>query len=178
VETEEQSLSSVEVRIRLPEELKPLLVDDWASIHRNHKLAVLPARVPVAAILEDYRRARAAAKGNTPNKESAVVETVAGLREYFDMMLGKQLLYKYERGQYGDLCGDASPSEIYGYIHLVRMFVKLGEMLAFTQLDEKSSVMLHYHLQDFLKFLAKSSSSYHSPQDYVVASAEYQRRML
>lgn len=60
-------------------------------------------------------------------RESAVQEVVAGLREYFNVMLGTQLLYKFERPQYADILQehkDKQASDIYGFIHLIRLFGK------------------------------------------------------
>ncbi|RXG72177.1 Mortality factor 4-like protein 1 [Armadillidium vulgare] len=123
-------MSTVEIKIKLPDELKPVLVDDWDLINRQRKLSVLPARI-----------------------ESAVQEVVAGLREYFNVMIGTQLLYKFERPQYAEILKEninKQMSGIYGFIHLTRLFVRLGQMLAYTQLDEKSVTLLNFHLQDFL----------------------------
>ena len=36
-------------------------------------------------------------------RESAITEVTQGLREYFNVMLGTQLLYKYERPQYAEV---------------------------------------------------------------------------
>jgi len=60
-------------------------------------------------------------------KQSQYVESAKGIREYFNAMLGTHLLYKFERIQYKEILekDDQKPaSEIYGYVQLVRLFVR------------------------------------------------------
>lgn len=68
-------------------------------------------------------------------REYAVNEVVAGIREYFNVMLGTQLLYKFERPQYAEILAnhpDTSMSQIYGAPHLLRLF---GMIISFPNLD-------------------------------------------
>ena len=126
VETEEQFYTKVEVRINIPDELKPYLVDDWDYLTRQRKLVVLPARITVDQVIQDYIKYKTSSgkgRGDNKNREAAVMEVTNGLYEYFNIMLSSQLLYKFEREQYTDLIKQhpgLPASKIYGPIHLLR----------------------------------------------------------
>uniref|UniRef100_A0A2K6T3C0 Chromo domain-containing protein n=1 Tax=Saimiri boliviensis boliviensis TaxID=39432 RepID=A0A2K6T3C0_SAIBB len=149
-------------------------------IIRQKQLFYLPAKENVDSILEDYANYKKS-HGNTDNKEYAVNEFVAGIKEYLSVMLGTQLLYKFERTQYAEILADhpdASMSQVYGAPHLLRLFVRIGAMLTCTPLDEKSLALLLNYLHDFLKYLAKNSATLFSASDYEVAPPEYRQKAV
>ncbi|KAJ4834603.1 hypothetical protein Tsubulata_024480 [Turnera subulata] len=91
----------------------------------------------------------------------SIGEILKGIRCYFDKALPAMLLYKKERQQYQDIVkNDVSPSTIYGAEHLLRLFVKLPELLAYVNVEEETLTRLQQKLLDFLKFLQKNQSTF------------------
>jgi mortality factor 4-like protein 1 len=173
----EEKLSKPEISIAIPKDLKSRLVDDWHAINTQQKLVELPAKVTVDDIVKQYVQYK---KSKSSGKGISCEDISNGILEYFNVMLGSQLLYKVERTQYSDILNqypDKPMSQIYGSFHLLRLFVKLGPVLSFTTLDKTNIRVLIGHLGDFLKFLENKAddlfnmTSYSYPQ-----TSEYLRR--
>lgn len=180
VETEEQFYAKVEIKIKIPDDLKPFLVDDWDYLNRQRKLVILPSKITVDQLINDYVKFKTAQKP-PPHQENAILEVTAGLREYFNVMLGSKLLYKFEREQHADTLKehpDTPMCKIYGPIHFLRLFVKLGAELTYTPLDEKSIQLLLYYIHDFLIYMKKNTNSLFKIEAYGTAPPEYHRRAL
>uniref|UniRef100_A0A0E0J2V1 MRG domain-containing protein n=1 Tax=Oryza nivara TaxID=4536 RepID=A0A0E0J2V1_ORYNI len=131
-----------------PSTLKKQLVDDWEFVTQLGKLVKLPRSPTIDDILKKYLEHRTK-KDNKINDSYA--EILKGLRCYFDKALPAMLLYKKERQQYSEeVKGDVSPSTIYGAEHLLRLFVKLPELLASVNMEEDALNKLQQKLLDIL----------------------------
>lgn len=102
----------------------------------------------------------------------------AGLRMYFDRCLPTFLLYRFERVQFESFArerGEDSlgPSTVYGAEHLLRLFVKLPQVLAQVTLGKEEGETLVTVVNDLLRFMTKQASILFSPEHYVRASPEY-----
>ncbi|PUZ75156.1 hypothetical protein GQ55_1G127400 [Panicum hallii var. hallii] len=158
--TEEKDRRSSESLLvsQFPLTLKKQLVDDWEYVTQLGKLVKLPRSPTVDEILKKYLEHRAK-KDSKINDSYA--EILKGLRCYFDKALPAMLLYKKERDQYTEeVKGDVSPSTVYGAEHLLRLFVKLPELLAFVNMEEDALNKLQQKLLDILKFLQKNQSTF------------------
>ena len=162
-----------ELPIVIPEALKRVLVEDWDLVSRQTHLVVIPALVNVERVLGEYLRHREAQPDPCIRSEFA-----ASLKEYFNIMLGPQLLYRFERNQFNALeesrrrsssSSSSSapgsnatfhPSRYYGAVHLLRLFVKLGTVLSYTPLSHEERRMLLDVSHDFLNFLVEQRSQY------------------
>ena len=166
----------MDIRIAIPQELQHWLVDDWDLITRQKQLVPLPRKKTVHHILQDYVQSIV----DNPNgvRLGVAEEMTQGIKEYFNVMLGTQLLYRFERPQYGDLLSDMpnkSMCEIYGVEHLLRLFIRLGSALSYSNFDEKSMQFVVSCIQDFLNYLSREAETLFS-LDYVNATPEYHRR--
>lgn len=177
IESDENFTSRVDVKITIPDDLKHWLIDDWDLVTRQKQLVPVPRKKNVKEILDEYIKSRTA-NPNDGLKPGVVQEVADGIQEYFNVMLGTQLLYKFERTQYGDVLTEHTNlpmSHLYGAEHLLRLFVKLGNALSFSSLDEKSVQFVVTHIQDFLDYLSKNADSLFTT-DYETATPEYHRR--
>jgi mortality factor 4-like protein 1 len=166
----------VDLPIQMALGLKKLLVEDWEKVVQDQKILTLPRSVTVTNILDLFVESK---KKKTSSNSSATVhlEVVAGLREYFDRTLGKLLLYRIERVQYNEIVAanpTFSPSEWYGAEHLLRLFVKLPQLLGRLHLDTQIAEALQTRLQEVLKFLQKTpqrfftAEYFHPDENYMM----------
>lgn len=144
------------IDLQIPPTLKKHLVDYCEYITHTGKLVKLPCSPNVNDILKLYLEHRSNKDGR--DSDSAE-EVISGLSCYFDKALPAMLLYKGERQQYEEATANQiSPSKIYGAEHLLRLFVKLPDILYHANIEEDTLSELQHNLQDFLKFLQKKQS--------------------
>ncbi|KAF8023170.1 hypothetical protein BT93_F0617 [Corymbia citriodora subsp. variegata] len=153
------------VNIQIPPTLKKQLIDDCEFVTHLGKLVRLPRNPSVDDILKKYIDYRLKKDGMMVD---SVGEIMKGLRCYFDKALPVMLLYKSERQQYEEtFADDVDPSTIYGAEHLLRLFVKLPELLVYANIEEETLRELQHKLNDFLKFLQRNQSLFFLPAYHV-----------
>jgi mortality factor 4-like protein 1 len=144
----------LKMEINIPQSLKNKLIDDWESIVHEKNLVPLPRNPSVAQILYEY------AKSKPPQPGQGEFDEVAeGVKAYFDRALGTLLLYKFERQQYSEILKSfpSKPmSEIYGVEHLLRLFVRLPEMISTIEMEEETVAILSQGIKEILKYINKN----------------------
>lgn len=198
IENDEGFLTAPQLKVDLPASLKAWLVDDWDLITRQARLYELPSSCPISSLMMDFLQHASPAEIKTELTDDTAIsanttapsvcitsdirhEFVAGLQHCFNQVLGSQLLYKFERLQYAELLkqhADKRMSDVYGSMHLLRLFVKLRELIACTRVDPNSLPILEALVSEFLDFLHQNRKRYFRLEDYTVATAEYQRRAM
>ncbi|OIV93775.1 hypothetical protein TanjilG_07678 [Lupinus angustifolius] len=137
------------VKIQIPTTLKKQLMDDWTFVTQQDKLVKLPRSPTIDDILTKYLDYKTKKDNMVAD---SIGESLKGIRRYFDRALPIMLLYKKERKQYSEAIVDGvSPSSIYGAEHLLRLFVKLPELLAYVNIEEETLNSLQQIFLDFLK---------------------------
>ncbi|KAI4201512.1 MAG: hypothetical protein LQ346_002148 [Caloplaca aetnensis] len=175
------------VKIPIPDYIKSLLVDDWEEVTKNLALVPLPAQKPVSMILRDYVEEEKPKRFPGSADMDLLEEVVAGMKEYFDVALGRMLLYRFERQQYldvrkawgeqkGEWKDKTGPGDTYGAEHLCRMIVNMPEIIAQTNMDGQSVNRLREEMTKFLHWLNKNTKTYFlakyetADQDYIEKS--------
>ncbi|KAJ5655931.1 Chromatin modification-related protein eaf3 [Penicillium longicatenatum] len=172
-EQEESFQARPSIRIVMPDNLKSLIVDDWERVTKNASVVQLPHDKSVYQILQDWRADEVPKRH--PFDISVMDEIIAGLSEYFEVVIDKLLLYRYERHQYRVLKKrffgnkEKTPLHVYGAEHLIRLLSILPELLAQTNMEYKSTGRSHEELSKFAIWLSRNSEKYF-PGKYVLAT--------
>lgn len=123
------------IKIPIPDYIKSLLVDDWEEVTKNLALVPLPAQKPVNTIIDEYFEEEKTKRFPGSADMDLLEEITVGMKEYFDIALGRMLLYRFERQQYlevrkhwaegkGEWKGKTCVGDTYGAEHLCRMLGK------------------------------------------------------
>lgn len=157
-----QTFGRIEVKIVIPDELKECLIVDRDLVCNQKKLMILPQKPNILEIFTSYLlNKRMSCPSNWSGDNS--YEMVRGLEDYFDVVLNTQLLYNIERPQYEDIIKQSKADGVplcclYGGIHLLRLFVKLGSLLSYWPTDPNSVQRVIVQLEDLLQYLATNRS--------------------
>jgi len=156
---EDAPLQDVRESLRLPHSMKLKLLEDWERITRERKLVPLPRSPSISELLEEFLQTKA----KRSSHERLYGEVVDGMRSYFNQALSSLLLYKYERKQYRELkeAHKARPLvELYGAEHLLRLYVKLPELLSQCSMQREHMTVLVSKLIELLKFIQANKAKY------------------
>ncbi|KAJ1367584.1 hypothetical protein KIN20_028525 [Parelaphostrongylus tenuis] len=198
-------LQELDKLIGMPTCLLQILVDDSDIMTRQRMVSRLPARHTVDSIINDYcnelgyspKDGEDSAVANSP---SGLGSSAVGLRDFFNKVLGYQLLYKFERPQYAaeiekavgssdvvlrkrksqptsdDAGGVLVPSKLYGLPHLLRLIVRMATLLRDVTWDDTVFRGIITCTQHLVGFLERSYSKYYSIEnDYENTTPEYQK---
>ncbi len=182
------------LRLRMPPLLKKVVLDDFKAVVGAGRALPLPrpahGRPSAAETLREWRgareaaeaaAARAAAGGEGPAADAAVAAAaelldavVAGLLSYFDNGLRQLLLYAPEvPAADAALASGAPPSAVYGAEHLVRLLVKLPELVPVVMMvgggDARHVLAAEEHLNDLMASMAapaRQARLFSAPGEY------------
>lgn len=175
VELDSERAGKHEIKLKIPGQIKKYLITDWENITRTKLVTKSPASHTITKIFTEYLESK------TKNKENHEVthEVLEGLKEYFNKSLGALLLYRFERPQYTDLQKEmeaSQPCNLYGAVHLSRLFVKLPELLSHTKMNTADKTLLQSKLGDLMKWLAKKPQFFEG-DEYQTTDRDYHLRV-
>jgi len=166
------------VPIDIPTKLQKRLVNDKRLIF-SKCLVPLPREPNVAQILDEYKKTLSKEEEQEQQEHDgeSEVEVIDGITKYFDAALGSLLLYRFERLQYAEALKsypDKRLSEIYGAEHLLRLFVRLPELLAEAGIDEEGRQYMKEKVEAILEYINENRKTM-LLKEYQDASPLYRR---
>lgn len=163
-----------DISIKINDELKAVLQDDYHNIVTQTKLVKLPSAYTVEMILEDY----STYKIKKQFDRNILASTIEALKNHFNSTLPLKLLYNFEKLQYIEVIKDSNkkPTEIYGGMHFLRLFTEISRSLSYTYWDEICTKQLILHIEDFLKYITEHRSKVFSSKMYFNPPVSYTQK--
>lgn len=164
----------LQLRLHMPPLLKKIVLDDHDQVTHACRLQPLPRRPSVRQILDSFQQGRELVGEGVP--DVATAEMVNGLLSYFDQGLRQLLLYHQEVQQYDEVVsGGVSPSAVYGGEHLVRLLVKLPELVPVASMGAQNVVTLEARLHDLMAQLVEKQGQLFLPSSAYVPNPHVQQ---
>lgn len=156
-----------EFSIKLNEDLKQFLIEDCYTITNENKLVTLPCDYTIDIILNDYLNEKIAQQ----NDRCIYMEFILGIKDLFEATLNTKLLYKFERLQYSETLRSnknesKKAAQLYGFIHLLRFFVKIHECFSYSEFDDVTIKQIQGYINDLIRFLNENQNKYYNNKDY------------
>ena len=163
-----------EIRVELSASLKRELITQWERVTLQGELLSLPRSVTAAEVLRRFE-ADAKKKARSAEQAELAADCAAGLKAYFDGALYSSLLYAEERAQAEAALVShkntkkREPSEVYGAEHLLRLFVKLPELVPLRDMDAAAAKAVQAKLTEFVRWMQRNASAHFVSGEYVDA---------
>jgi mortality factor 4-like protein 1 len=153
------------LRLRIPPLLKKVALDDHEQIVQNGLYLPLPrnkhSRPSVSLIIKEWQETRRD-EDNDEQQNAEIDEVASGLLSYFNLSLRHLLLYTCEVPLCDETLGEGTmPADVYGAEHLIRLMVKLPELvpIAIMTRDRNAAlvVALEDHLMDLMGMMSEAA---------------------
>lgn len=154
--------------LEIPAILKKQLLDEFELVTGSQKTVNLPRHPNVTQILQRFQEY---GKKELKCSNSELQLLITGLEEYMDKTLEDFLLYEVEwkiakKFLDGGVC---CSSAVYGAEHLLRLLIKLPELIPQTSVTQQQAAILDARLHDLLDFLVANRHDFFANiKDYAI----------
>ena len=153
------------LELDMPAPLKKLLIENYDLAMEDAKLVTLPRRPSVASLLQRYCADAFHVRGSSGSEE----ELSLGLRSFFDKTLQSVLLYRIEREQAASILSDGRvASSVYGAEHLLRLLIKLPELMSLAIASEEQATNVAIMVQDLMAWMVDNMTELFQARDTYV----------
>ncbi|CAG8471830.1 904_t:CDS:2 [Paraglomus brasilianum] len=151
------------------------IIDESANSAVKHEVPDQNVMMSVDSDLNNDKDDTTAVK--TITIEELWEQRISELRSLFNVALGRQLLYRFERYQFAMLCEnhpDSEFSSLYGAEHLLRLLVMFPSLIERSGMSEEQDDLTRDFISDLVTFIENNNDKYLSTQ-YENATPEYIR---